>query len=203
MYVTLGIILMVLVWAVSSFGQKKATQDPALTALEQRLKLREELHQRMREQILKGFSASDDDAFFRDMEKFMQESLSESFSGFESSAERAGRTSFKMEWSEDADSRTMTLTPQSPQQKLDINVSQGQITIKGLEERKTASGSALSSFSNSFPVPDDCDASRVKIDQKGEKILVSFPLVKAAAKKKTVDDKGRIPVEPPVDGVEI
>ncbi|HXH31588.1 MAG TPA: Hsp20/alpha crystallin family protein [Bacteriovoracaceae bacterium] len=196
MYLTLTVILLLLVWTFASFGQKKEAPGPVVDALEQRLKLREELHRRMRNKILRGFGQDED--LFEDMEKLIQESLSDDFSG-------ATPSGFQMDWSESQAGRTLTITPQTPEQKLDINVNQGQVTIKGQAETKSPQRSALSSFSQAFPVPQDCDDTRVKIDQRDGKILVSFPYKKSATKVPPTapEPDGRKPISPPKNAIGI
>lgn len=71
-------------------------------------------------------------------------------------------------------------------QKLDIQVQDGQIKISGTIEKKSGNkddkGSSSqfysSTFHRSFPVPYGVDDSRVQIERDGEKIIIKLPKVK-------------------------
>jgi len=96
------------------------------------------------------------------------------------------------------------ITPKDPKQQLDIDVKGSLITIKGTTENKNSNGSFVSSFSNSFSVPQDCDGAKVGMEQKDGKILVFFPYFEAKKINKVPHPKEqRIPLPPTQDGVEI
>jgi HSP20 family molecular chaperone IbpA len=196
MYVTLIVIVFLLLGAGTLFAQKSSrpVDDHDSTSLQKRLKMREEMHRRMMDKLLKGVGP--DQNLFQDMEQFLDEVMTDSFSGFDSFS-RTTAQNYKMEWSESKDGRTLIITPDSPQQQLDINVSNGLIIIKGKTEKKSANGVSISNFSNSFNVPGDCDPGKVKIDQKDGKILVQFPYrsakpseVKPSEKRKPLGPSG-------------
>jgi len=74
MYVILGLILVAFLWALSSLGQK--SQDLS-QQMQKRLELREEMHRRMMDKLLRGVGPDQD--LFKDMEQMFEESMSDSF----------------------------------------------------------------------------------------------------------------------------
>lgn len=164
MYVVLSVFILLFLWAFSGFTQKREPVDPMV--------LREELHRKMIENLFHG---THDDALFKDMERLMDEAMKDSFTGTSSFSYSFGAQNFETEWEEDKSGRTLYITPQSKNQKLDINVERDMVTIKGKSEVKTPNGVSVSDFQNSFSIPNDCDSSKVKMDQKGDKIVMFFP----------------------------
>lgn len=168
--------------------------------MQKRLELREEMHRRMMDKLLRGIGPDQD--LFKGMEQMFEESMSDSL--FSIDTFRSGPSAFASEWVADEKGRTLIITPKDAKQQLDIDVKGQLITIKGKTERSSQNGSFVSSFSNSFSVPDDCDGTQVKMDQKEGKILVHFPYV-VAQKLKTIPRQKdeRTPLPPTQDGVEI
>ena len=139
---------------------------------------------------------------FKDMEKMFDDALKDSFSAFESISEISGlEKNFESEWKETKEARILELKPREGQ-KLDIDITKDIITIKGKTERKSENGSFVSSFSNVFPVPPDCDSTKVKMSQKDGKILVELPF-KSAKEMKAAPENGRRPLPPSEGDVEI
>jgi HSP20 family molecular chaperone IbpA len=169
MYVTLGIILLFFVWALSSFGQKKTMT---------REELRERMHQRMRDHLIQGFGSQED--IFKDMDTLFNEPLVSQ--------------NFQSEWAETSSGRRLTLTPKTPEQKLDLKIENGIITIKG----ETKEEGMVSEFTNSFSVPDDCDPGRVKISQGKGTIIVDLPFIKTEPKKEVLK-----PIKPSESDIQI
>lgn len=202
MYVTLSIIFLLIFWAGTLLGQNKGrpVDDTISESMEKRLKMREEMHRRMMEKLLKGVGPDQD--MFKDMEQFMDEVMTDSFSGFDSFS-RVTAQNYKMEWVETREGRTLNITPKGPEQQLDINVSNGLVIIKGKTEQRSEKGVSVSNFSNSFNVPADCDPGKVKIDQKDGKILVHFPFFKGKTSVTQEPRKERVPVEPSEGDVQI
>ena len=194
MYVTLGLMFLIVFWAGTLLGQNgsRPVDDQVSDSMEKRMRMREEMHRRMMNKLLNGVGSDDD--LFGDMEKFMDEVMTDSFNGLNSFS-RTTAQNYKLDWSESQQGRTLSITPNSPEQELDINVSNGLITIKGKSEQKSAHGVRVSNFSNSFNVPGDCDPSKVKMDQKDGKILVHFPYreVKAVDIKPRQDERKPLP----------
>lgn len=201
MYAVLLLMFGLVFWAGAILGQQgSSSQDREADLIEKKLKMRQEMHRRMLDKLLHGIGP--DQGMFSDMEKMMEEMMSESFSGFSSSLAISGDSQFKMEWSESKAGRTLQITPNSPEQELDINVANGMITIQGKAKAESQGTVSYSNFSNSLSVPPDCDASRVKIDQKDGKLLVQFPYVKAKALEVKPKDR-RTPVGPSESDVPI
>lgn len=178
MYITLAIILVVIIGALSAVGQP-------FDRAQRRMELREEMHRRMRAKLL--FGQGPDQDMFKDMESAFAEAMDDV---------QIEVANFKSEWSETKTGRVLTLTPQSPEQKLNIDVNATVITIKGESVQKTATSSISSSFVNSFPVPDDCDGTKVKMNQKGGNILVELPFKQNAKEE-------RKPLPPSAGDIEI
>jgi len=153
----------------------------------------------MMEKLLRGVGPDQD--MFKDMEQFMDEVMSDSFSGFNSFT-RTTAQNYKMEWSETSTGRVLTITPNSREQQLDINVENGLVVIKGKTEHKTPNGTSISNFSNSFNVPGDCDPAKVKMDSKEGKILMQFPY-RSAKSLETKPKGSRTPVGPSDEDVKI
>jgi HSP20 family molecular chaperone IbpA len=59
--------------------------------------------------------------------------------------------------------------------EVEVSISEGKVTISQKITEEKASFSTSSSFRESFPVPDNTDVSRSRIDHEGNKITVSFP----------------------------
>lgn len=142
------------------------------------------------------FHGTHDDQLFKDMEKLMDDAMKDSFgagAGTSSFSYSFGAQNFETEWQESESGRTLFITPQSQDQKLDINVQKDMVTIKGKAETKTPYGTSVSDFQNSFSIPNDCDSSKVKMDQKSGKIVMFFPWksVKKVSPKK--DDRVPLP----------
>lgn len=183
MYVILGLIVILFTWAAVGLTQKSPQED-----------LREEIHQRMREKILMGIGSDDD--LFKDMEGLMDDVMKSSFQGFDNFTNLAP-TSYKMNWTETKEGRTLTITPENKEQRLDINVENGLINIQGKTEKKSSHGSSISSFSNSFNVPNDLDWTKVRMEGKDGHILLEFPY------KEVTQKIERTPVEPSENDVQI
>lgn len=194
MYLTLLIMFGSVFWIGNLFGQQgsKPVDDKQSTSMEKRMQMRAEMHRRMMEKLINGVGPDQD--MFQDMEKFMEEIMADSFTGFETLNQPAVEN-YKMAWSESATGRTLNITPKTPEQQLDINVSNGLIIIKGKVEDKRPNGIAVSNFTNSFNIPGDCDPAKVKISQAQGKILVSFPW--RTAKAKDIQPKQDLKPVPP------
>lgn len=180
MYVLLGAILILFLWAFSGFTQKREHSDPELERIRKHMELREQLHRKMLENLMHG---SHDENLFRDMENLFNDAMKDSLHGAQN---------FETEWQESTQGRTLLITPQRKDQKLDINVQNEMVTIKGKSENKTANGVAVSDFQNSLSIPQDCDSGKVKMDQKNGKIVMFFPW--RVAKKISPKKEERLPL---------
>ena len=166
MYVTLLIIFLVFLWAAVGLGQKIITTEQVPQGFDRakrRMELREEMHKRMRDKILHGIGPDQD--LFQDMGQMFEDSMGD-----------IGETQhFEMNWVESPEGRTLTVIPKDKKQQLDIDVRQGAVTIKGKVEKKLTNGTSVSNFSNMVSIPEDCDETKVKMDQKEGRILITFP----------------------------
>ena len=187
MYVVLSIITLVLFWAFSGFGQKRDSQSAEMERIQKHMQMREEIHRKMLDNLLKG---THDESLFGDMEKLMEDVMKDA--GTSSAFSFSVGQNVETEWQESAAGRTLLITPQTKDQKLDINVADGMVTIKGKTENKSPQGIAVSDFQNSFSIPQDCDSGKVKMDQKDGKIVMFFPWI--AVKKISPKKDERIPL---------
>jgi HSP20 family molecular chaperone IbpA len=165
-------LLALLLITSQSFGQHDTE------GREKIMKMRMEMHRRMMEKLINGNGP--DDGMFNDMEQMMNDIMKDSFSGSYSHTP----LNFKHVWKESTTGRTLEITPNTPEQQLDINVANNLITIKGKTEIKTANGLQVSNFTNSFSVPGDCEATKMKMDLKDGRILVFFPFYKPTENKR-------------------
>ncbi len=187
MYVALTVILLVVFWAVSGFSQKRDTRDADLERVRKHMQLREEIHRKMLDNLLKG---THDENLFGDLDKLMEDAMKDAGGG--SAFSFSFGQNVETEWQESSAGRTLLITPQTKDQKLDINVADGMVTIKGKTENKSAQGIAVSDFQNSFSIPQDCDSGKVKMDQKDGKIVMFFPWI--VAKKVSPKKDERLPL---------
>ncbi len=149
------------------------------------MEMREQIHKRIRDHLLNG-TGSDED-IFKDMESLFSDVMSDM-----GSLNIQTPKSFDMAWTESQHGRTLLISPKTKDQRLEISVVKDMITIKG--------GSINSSFTSSYSVPGDCDASKVKMLQKDGKILMNFPY-KVTTKVPSKNEK--TPLGPTKDAVEI
>ncbi len=199
MYVTLGVIFLVFFTGLMLVGRMISfAQNPSDDGFRKRMELREEIHKRIRDKLIHGIGPDQD--MFKDIEQMFEESMAESLSGLS-----VRSNAFQSEWRENSSGRTLIITPQSPEQKLNIDVNSTMITIKGESVQKNNGSTVSSSFSNSFSVPDDCDGSRVQMDQKDGKILVHLPYRNSKTQIPEIKLKKpeRKPLPPSTDDVQI
>ena len=179
-FVKICIIFIFLVCTGWAFADQQSDQ------IKRREEIREEVHQRIRDMLLNG--KADDPDMFKDLEE-----------------DRGGNpVNYKSEWLETKIGRTLAITPKDKDQKINVDVNATVITIKGDSLQKTATSTFSSAFTNSFPVPDDCDGTRVKMNSKDGKLLIELPFkslrsVKAPVKK----EEERKPLPPLPGAVEI
>ena len=178
-FVKICIIFIFLVCTGWAFADQQSDQ------IKRREEIREEVHQRIRDMLLNG--KADDPDMFKDLEEELGSLMSDSFSGMNQF--RGGNpVNYKSEWLETKIGRTLAITPKDKDQKINVDVNATVITIKGDSLQKTATSTFSSAFTNSFPVPDDCDGTRVKMNSKDGKLLIELPFkslrsVKVPAKK--------------------
>lgn len=195
MYITLAVIFIALVWAVAALTQTQAPTRQPFDRIKRRMELREEMHRRIRDTLINGGNADQD--MFKDLEQEFEDTMSDSFSGLNQLGDTG--SSFKSEWQESKTGRTLVITPKDPNQKINIDVNATAITIKGETQEKTATSSFSSAFTNSFPVPDDCDGTKVKMDSKDGKLLVELPYKSFKAVPVPPKQQERKPL-PPAEG---
>jgi HSP20 family molecular chaperone IbpA len=166
--------------------------------------MREEMHKRIRDKLLYGIGQDDD--LFQGFDQMMDESFSDSFMSIDSIG--GSGPSLKMDWTETKIGRTLIVTPSDPQQKINLDVNNNLVTVSGEVKSETQNGVSMRSFSNSFPVPSDCEGSKVQISQKDGKLVMDFPFKTTSTKAPSPvmperKSDGRIPLPPTGDEVSI
>ena len=199
MYVVLSVIILFSLWMLQALGQKisgnvQNQKQPTASAQDEQirrhLQMREEMHKRIRDKLINGFGSNDD--LFEGMDQMMNEAFSDSFMTMDSLS--GDGPAMKLDWQETKTGRTLLITPEDPAQKIDLDVKENSITIKGEVKNESPNGTSLSQFSNSFPVPNDCDGSKVKISNKAGKIVMDFPFKITSVPSKPKDH--RAPIKP-------
>ncbi len=157
--------------------------------------MRDEIHRRILNKLLHGIGPDQD--MFSDMDKMMDDMTQHSLTSIESSQ-------YRKEWTQSTSGRTLILTPKSLEQQLDINVTNGIITISGKVENKNSNGVSYSSFNHSFNVPSDCNPAHLKTDHKQGKVLLYFPFTKSEVHPiKKSPQNNRRPLPPADSDVQI
>lgn len=189
--------LSLLLASLSSWGQKDQKDDQK-SSFDRAMEMREMLHKRLRDHLFHGLGSQDD--IFQDMERLFEDVMKDMSDLNLNSLSRLNRPkSYEMAWMEDKEGRTLLLSPRDKGQRLEINVENSMITIKGQSEEKIGNSISASSFTHSYSVPGDCDPTKVKMLEKDGKILMSFPFKTAAKEvpKKAAPKKDeRLPISP-------
>lgn len=202
MYVVLFLMAGLIFWAGTILGQHVSNFVVVDSSdKEDRLNMREEIHRRIMKKLLYG-SGPDQD-MFSDLEQMMDTMMKDSFSHFDTMNFGQMNSPYSMEWSENQNGRTLSITPKNKDQQLDINIENKMITISGRAELKTQNGVSYSQFKNATNVPSDCDSSKVKMDHKDNTILVFFPFHGQQSKKSQTPLNDRKPLPPSDLDVEI
>jgi HSP20 family molecular chaperone IbpA len=195
-FLTWSLFIFAVFWAGLILGQKNISplEDSESDSMAKRMQMRDEMHRRLIDKLFKG--QGPDQGMFSDMESIMDEFMADSFTSRSSH--------FKMQWLDVEGARVLEITPQSPGQQLDIDVSGGMVTVKGQSQQKSSGSSFVSNFSQSFNVPQDCDASKVKIESKNGKLLVIFPLLTGKTPPiNKISPPKKIPLPPSDEDVDI
>jgi HSP20 family molecular chaperone IbpA len=193
------ILLLGFIGIVASFAQTptQRTREP-FDRMKRRAELREEMHRRIRDMLING--RGDQNDLFKDLEQEFEETMSDSFSGLD---QVAAISNFKSEWTESKAGRTLVITPKDQNQKINIDVNATTITIKGESQRQSDTSTTSSTFVNSFPVPDDCDGTKVKMNAKHGNLLVELPFKSVPAIKSPPKKVEKKPIIPTPDAIEI
>lgn len=125
---------------------------------------------------------------FKEMERMHRE-IMKNFGGSDTNEDRFGGwfqqnfgggvpSDFQM--SEDKDFIYYEIdTGEDTPKTVDVEVKEGQVTVKGELEKKekdsTSSSLYSSTFVRSFPAPENVDAAKFQLEQKDKKIIIKFP----------------------------
>ena len=164
---------------------------------EERAIRRAELRQQMRERMLNGFG-DDPERTMREMERMMDDLVRDSMreiqnlqmQGFSSGdpLSMGVRGGVMTEWTEDKDGRILTVSPDKPETKMDVQVLNGIVTIKS----EVTTPNSKNQFTRTQLVPGDCNGDRVRMDTKDGKLILHFPW-KSSVKP---TEKDRKPLKP-------
>lgn len=142
------------------------------------------------EELLKRFHGDDMDSFFQDdnLGQFLDD-----WDPFE------GLTQGSSHWIDTPKERILILKYKAPKDSpIDIKIEKGIIQIKGSSEEVSDVGGvktkSITTFNQSYNIPSDVDAAKVKFENKDEEILVKFPKL-SAGQLKTPNQKLKIKEE--------
>jgi hypothetical protein len=193
-FILIPSIILVLILCFAALAQKPSA-DSREARIQRAMEMREELHRRLIEHMFKGTGSTED--IFKDMDSLFEDVMSDMNSHFGERSSTAD--AYEMAWTESKEGRTLLLSPKNKEQRLEINVDQGMISIKGKTEHKFGQSTSISSFSHSYSIPQDCDGTKVKMLEKEGKILMIFPYKSASTSQESSPKKSiepRIPVKP-------
>lgn len=139
-----------------------------------------EFRRKMLERVFKEF---DDDDFMND--DFFADPFSQIDKMFKNIPNfKSGNEALRYEWTEDVKGRQLTIVPAKKDTPFDLDVNDGIIKISGRIINKTPQGSSVSSFSNSFSIPEDVDGDKVQITNNSEgHVVLKFPYRKGMKPK--------------------
>lgn len=137
------------------------------------LKKFHEFRRKMLERVFKDF---DDDDFMKN-DDFFADPFSQIDKMFKNIPNfKSGNEALRYEWTEDVKGRQLTIVPAKKDTPFDLDVNDGMIKISGRIIHKTPQGSSVSSFSNSFSIPEDVDGDKVQISNNSEgHVVLKFP----------------------------
>ena len=170
--------------------------------MQQREKLREEMHQKLRQSLLHG---TDPTPALNDMSRLMDSLMEDSLNDMDSLsriAPSAGFSAFgrgslsqvSLEWSESPQGRSLLVKPSDKEAKLDVQVNGEVISIK-MDLAKKANGSSFSGQTmQTQTIPSDCDGEQVKIEAKDSGLVLFFPYKGKAPKLEK--DRSPLPANP-------
>lgn len=168
--------------------------------MRERMRLREEMHQKLRESMLRG---TDPRGAMRDMEKLM-DSMMEDMEmdmgqldfgmpslGGSHALSFGTRQHFSTEWTETSTGRSLVVRPASKDIKLDVQVKGQVVSISTDYAQKTKGTSVQGQSVQTQIVPPDCDGDQVKMEAKSEGLVLFFPFKGKSPGK----DEGRTPIQ--------
>lgn len=160
----------------------------AQTGSEERLKRYQDFHQKLREQMLKGF----DDKSLEEMNRMVDSMMDEALRDFPTSGLSRFSSGPTLSWSEKKEGRELLVIPKSKNDKLDIQVQNQMITIKTV----TSGENLHAETSNMQNVPSDCEGDQVKMQSKEGGVVLFFPWKKSAKPAAKSLEPERKPLKP-------
>lgn len=159
----------------------------AQSTLEERMLRYNQFHQKLREQMLKGF----DDKSLEDMNRMVDEMMDQSMRDFPSMGFSRFSSGLNLSWNERKDGRELIIIPKSKEDKLDVQVQNQLITIKMTKTE----GNSHSASSHAQNVPTDCDPDRVKMEAREGGLVMFFPWTQGQAPRNINPVRERKPLK--------
>lgn len=152
--------------------------------MQQRMRLREEMHRKMLDSVLRG---GDPSSTLRDMDAMMDSLMEDSLADMQQLRGLApGPVSraLSMQWSETKEGRILFVKSADKDAKLDVEVKDQVVTIK-TEFGQSTNGSQVRGQSTlSKTIPSDCDGEKVKLEAKEGGLELFFPFRGRAQEKR-------------------
>lgn len=167
----------------------------AQNTLEERMQRYNQFHQKLREQMLKGF----DDKSIEDMNRMVDEMMDQSMRDFPSMGLSRFSSGLNLSWNERKDGRELIIIPKSKEDKLDVQVQNQLITIKTTKTE----GNSHSESSHAQNVPADCDADGVKMEAREGGLVMFFPWKKGLAPRNVNPESERKPLKPKKKDIDV
>ena len=167
----------------------------AQNSQEENLRRYNQLHQKLREQMLKGF----DDSSIEEMNRMVDEMMDRAMRDFPSMGLSRFSSGLNLSWNERKDGRELIIIPKSKEDKLDVQVQNQLITIKTTKTE----GNSHSESSHAQNVPVDCDADGVKMEARKGGLVMFFPWKKGQAPRSTNPEPERKPLKPQKKDIDV
>jgi hypothetical protein len=167
----------------------------AQNTLEERMQRYNQFHQKLREQMLKGF----DDKSLDEMNRMVDEMMDQSMRDFPSMGLSRFSSGLNLSWNERKDGRELIIIPKSKEDKLDVQVHNQLITIKMTKTDRNSH----SESSHAQNVPADCDSDKVKMEAREGGLVMFFPWKKGQAPKSFNPDSERKLLKPQKKNIDV
>lgn len=164
-------------------------------SFEERMQRYNQFHQKLREQMLKGF----DDKSLEEMNRMVDEMMDQSMRDFPSMGLSRFSSGLNLSWNERKDGRELIIIPKSKEEKLDVQVQNQLIMIKTTRTE----GNSHSESSHAQNVPSDCDADQVKMEAREGGLVMFFPWKKGLTPRNVNPESERKPLKPKKKDIDV
>lgn len=175
------ILIVILALTTLAYSQKKPKNEP----IPEHLKSFYEMRKKMLEEMNKSFADSGfDDPFFDQF--FNEEDFINGFHEKFKDKFAMPNDLYQSHWEENDVERIFVLKPTNKETPLNIDIKNGMIQISAKSDRKDQN----MSFTSSESLPPDVDQKKVKIEQRGNDILVRLPKIVGKTPNKSKINSG-------------